>query len=305
MEETVENAKSRMVRKANSMIQQGRYGLTMQENKAILFLISKINPNDTEFKPFEFSIQEFCAVCGLQVGGGKDYQNLKTMLRSLEAKSLGWLDTPDGDVILLKWIQKPVIKKNSGSVIVSLDTDLQPFLLNLRANFTSYQLGFVLKFKSKYSIRLYELIKSLQYHDDTPYKKVYQWEEIRDLLEANTYNRYCDFNTRVLKSATREINSYSDKNLEIREIKNGRKVERLNLTISAKSGAELDKVREAAGVKPRRQPETPATGKRSSAPRQKKPTKGKGDSGSGSTSGLLDIQRMQSRLGAGTTMPTA
>ena len=163
-----------------------------------------------------------------------------------------------------------------------------------------------MKFRSKYAIRLYELAKSYQYHDDTPFTRVYPLDELRDLLDANNYVQYRDFKKRVLTPAVREINEYSDKTIELREHKTGRagKVQNVELTISAKQGEALDAVRALIGARPRRQPTTPANatapGKRSAAPRQKKPTKGNGDSGSASGSGLLDIQWMQQHLGAGT-----
>ena len=300
----IESAKTRRVRKANILIQQSRYSLPTQAQKIVLFLISQIQPEDEDFKTYEFTIRDFCQICGLCCDSGKNYSDLKETVLDIMKHPIGWAELEDKREVTLLWLESAEVIPNKGIIRLNLGRYLKPYLLNLKSNFTSYTLGFVLRFKSKYSIRLYELAKSYQYHDDTPFARVYPVEELRDLLDANNYVQYRDFKKRVLTPAVREINEYSDKTIELREYKTGRagKVESLELRISAKSGEELNKVREMVGVKPRRQPATPATapGKRSAALRQKKPTKG--DSGSEFAS-LADIAKIQGRL-TRTDIPT-
>ena len=71
--------------------------------------------------------------------------------------------------------------------MVKLDNDMRPYLLNLKANYTSYELVYTLHFKSKYSIRLYEIVRSFQYHPDKPFRKIYPVDELRELLDSETY----------------------------------------------------------------------------------------------------------------------
>ena len=304
----IESAKAQRVRKANSLIQQSRYSLSIQQQKILLFLISQIQPEDDDFKTYDFSIRDFCQICGIDCNQGNNYKELKDNILDIMKHPVGWVELEEGKETVLLWIEKPIISRNDGIVQLKLDKDMKPYLLNLKANFTSYEVGFTLKFRSKYAIRLYELAKSYQYHDDTPFTRVYPIDELREILDAETYPQYKNFKQRVLTPAIREINEYSDKTIELLEHKTGRagKVQNVELTISAKQGEALNAVRALIGARPRRQPATPvdatAPGKRSAAPRQKKPTKENVDSGSASGSGLLDIQRMQSRLGAGTEM---
>ena len=302
----IESAKAQRVRKANSLIQQSRYSLSVQQQKILLFLISQIQPEDDDFKTYDFSIRDFCQICGIDCNQGNNYKELKDNILDIMKHPVGWVELEEGKETVLLWIEKPIISRNDGIVQLKLDKDMKPYLLNLKANFTSYEVGFTLKFRSKYAIRLYELAKSYQYHDDTPFTRVYPIDELREILDAETYPQYKNFKQRVLTPAIREINEYSDKTIELREHKTGRagKVQNVELTISAKQGEALDAVRALIGARPRRQPATPvdATGKRSAALRQKKTTKGNADgwkSGTGAAS-MLDIQQVQSRLGAGT-----
>ena len=301
-----EAVKERKIRKSNELIQKARYKLPLPGQKILLYLISRIKYDDTEFRTEEFVISDFCEICGIEDSGG-NYKILKEALSDLLTESARvWIMLPNGLQTPLMWIQKPYIDESSGKLMVTLDNDMRPYLLDLKKNYTQYEMIYTMRFRSKYSFRLYEIAKSYQYHDEHAFTKTYTVDELRSLLDADNYPKYCNFNQRVLKPAVEEINTYTDKNLEIREIKNGRKVERLELTISAKHGEALDAVRALIGARPRRQPATPvdatAPGKRSAAPRQKKPIKENGDSGSASGSGLLDIKLMQSRLGAGTEM---
>ena len=111
---------------------------------------------------------------------------------------------------------------------------MKPFLLQLKENFTQYELLWTLNFKSKYSIRFYELVKSIHYHDLDTYSREFDLDELRRILGAETYKTYQTFKVRVLEPAIQEINSYSDKNVIYLPIKQGRAVKRIKLTISSK-----------------------------------------------------------------------
>ena len=51
--------------KYNDLIQKTRHQLSMQEQKIVLYLISKIKPGDTELTDYKFDVAEFCEICGI------------------------------------------------------------------------------------------------------------------------------------------------------------------------------------------------------------------------------------------------
>ena len=112
---------------------------------------------------------------------------------------------------------------------------MKPYLLQLKKNFTQYELIYTLQFKSKYTIRLYELIKSIHYRELEEYKRVFKTEEIKELLNGEKYTQYRDFKQRVLLPSIKEINENSDKEVFINEIKKGKKVEYIELLVKTKS----------------------------------------------------------------------
>ena len=117
------------------------------------------------------------------------------------------------------------------------------FLLQLKQNFTSYELIFTLRFRSKYSTRLFELISSIHYKTLESYSREYTIEELRRLMGAENYKTWQSFKERALLPAINEINQFSNKNLEYNVIKRGRSVIAVELLISSKDSIEALRIR--------------------------------------------------------------
>lgn len=234
--------RNKTVRKANDLIQKSRFSLSLQQQKIVLYLLSQISPFDEEFKLYEFSISEFCKVCGIDETSGKNYHSLKTAIKEIRDKSI-WVSLGDGRETTLAWIEKPYINNGNGIIQIRLDRDMIPFLLQLKQNFTQYEIIWTLHFKSKYTIRLYELVKSIHYHELEIYKKRYTVDELKGLLDGERYKEYRDFKRRVLAPAIDELNQYSDKTVSFEEVKSGRKVVAVEFTISSKDSLVALKIR--------------------------------------------------------------
>ena len=121
---------------------------------------------------------------------------------------------------------------------------MKPFLLQLKQNFTSYELIWTLHFKSKYTIRMYELIKSIHFHDLEEYQREYSVEELKKLLDAENYDRWIHFKQRVIDTAIEEINGFSDKNVRYETIRKGRSIDRIRFTITSKDTFETVELRD-------------------------------------------------------------
>ena len=223
--------------KANDLIQKSRFSLSLQQQKIVLYLISQIQPKDEDFKVYEFSIQDFCKVCGIDYANGKNYRALKQAVNDIAEKMI-WITLPDQSEFNIRWIDKARIMPKSGKIQIKLDEDMKPFLLQLKSNFTRYELIWTLSFKSKYSIRLYEYIKSIHYRELETYVKEIPIDQLKKSMDAEGYKTFCDFHARVLKPAVQEINLYSDKNLSYELIKQGRTVVAVRFTISTKDAME-------------------------------------------------------------------
>lgn len=238
------------VRKSNDLIQKSRFSLPVKLQKIMLYIISQIKPWDEEFKTYEFYIPDFLRACGLS-NSGKNYSDLKDALESLRTRKIffngdnrGWMHLPDGRSLPVYWLEKVWISEKSGTIQVKISEELRPYLLKLTENYTRYEMIYTFQFKSGYSIRLYELAKSIHFHDLEEYRRQYSPEELAVRIGAEKYNEYRDFKSKALKPAIEEINKWSDKNISFEEIKSGRKVTAIVLIISSKDTLETAALRD-------------------------------------------------------------
>jgi plasmid replication initiation protein len=222
--------------KHNDLIQNTRYTLTEQEQQIILYLISKIKPEDKEFKEYKFNIQNFCLVCGIDETSGKNYENLKQTILNIANKS--FFININGEDVLMNWIEGAKMNPQSGIVKIRFDNNMKPYLLELKNRFTSYDLYYTLAMKSKYSLRLYEILKSYEYLREC----TFTLEILKKRLDAEKYINYKDFRIRVLERAVQEINDYGDISVIYFPQKVGRKVEKITFHIKSKKDA-LERVK--------------------------------------------------------------
>lgn len=225
----VEQTRNYKVIKSNELIQKTRYSLSTQSQKIILYLISKIRAEDTEFKMVTFKISEFCELCGIENRSGRTYDSVKKTLKTLADKSV-WIYLDDGRETLMRWIERPYIDSKSGTIQIKIDELMKPYLLQLRKKFTQYNLYYTLPMRSQYSIRLYEFLKSFEY------KKAFEFdiEELKKMFMAENYSRYPDFKNRVLRPAISEVNEYTDIYITYKEIKSGRKYSSIYFMVEKK-----------------------------------------------------------------------
>lgn len=227
----LEKARSAVVVKSNDLIQKSRFELTTLQQKIVLYLASKINYYDDDFKLHEFSIMEFCSVCGIEEYNGGNYNAIKKAIKEIADKSV-WVTLEDGKETLLRWIEKPYIDRQSGVIRIRFDKDMKPFLLQLQDNFTQYELGWTVQFKSKYSIRLYEYLKSIHYNKLEAYEKIMTVEELRKAMGAeDVHKEWKNFRARVLEPAIEEINLCSNQTIEYSPMLKGKAVERVWLRV--------------------------------------------------------------------------
>lgn len=220
-DDRIEIAKAReyKVIKSNQMIQKARFELSVIEQKTIAYIISKIHPEDTYLKEYEFSIKDYCKVCGIDWNNGGNYAYIKATLKGLRDKSF-WVTLEDGTETLCSWIGKVRINKRSGIIKIRLDDDIQIYLIGLTEKFTQYELLNTLPMRSQYSFRIYELLKSYSFRKTM----TMDINELKKILMAENYINFKDFRKYVLEIALREINEYTDLQISYEPIKKGRKV---------------------------------------------------------------------------------
>lgn len=208
---------SLIVTQANELV-SARYSLPLAEQRLILMMIAKIQPDDEDFKPYRIGIGELAEFMGIDKNSA--YRECKKTTRNLLARVLE-IQEP-GRLLQTHWVSSADYIDGSGMVKLCFDPELRPYLLKLQGNFTSSKLEMLLSFKSQYTMRVYNLLKQYEQLKE----REIELELLREILglSKNLYEEYKDFKKRILIPVQKELKTKSDLYFEFDEIKYGRRV---------------------------------------------------------------------------------
>ncbi len=208
---------SLIVTQSNQLV-EARYNLPLAEQRLILTMISRIQPDDEDFKPYRISVGELAEFLGVDKASA--YRECKKTTENLLKRVVN-IDEADG-LLQIGWVSSAKYIDGSGMVNLSFDPLLKPYLLKLKGNFTSSKLEMLLSFKSQYTIRIYTLLKQYEKLKD----REFELEKLREILglRKEQYQLYADFKRFILLSVQKELIKKSDIYFEFEEIKYGRRV---------------------------------------------------------------------------------
>jgi len=218
---------SLIVTQANELV-TARYTLPLAEQRLILTMIAKIQPEDEDFKPYLISIGELADFMGIDKNSA--YRECKKTTRNLLARVLE-IQEP-GRLLQTHWVSSADYIDGSGMVKLCFDPELKPYLLKLKGNFTSSKLEMLLSFKSQYTMRIYNILKQ---YENIKVREI-ELENLRNILgiSKDLYLEYKDFKKRILFPVKNELLLKSDLYFEFDEIKYGRKVGAIKFHIFTK-----------------------------------------------------------------------
>ena len=234
---TITEKRNYYIVKGNELVRYAKYQYTAQQLKIYNYAVSKIKKNDRPGTWYELSIDELCNICGLAVdSGGVYYRNIKADLRKLTERR--WVTLPEIETTISVLSDAQIVPL-SGTVYVKFHEFIEPYLFEQLEKYTQYKLSEILCFHSKYSIRLYELLKSYitaeDIENDREIEHCFTVEELRETLAVEAYKIWAEFERNVLKVATKEINEHSETiQVSYFALKRGKIVEKVNFIITAK-----------------------------------------------------------------------
>lgn len=222
--------------KANKFVQEYKVSLTLAEIRIVNYLIANIHSPkyDKEFRKFRLDINEFCKIVYPDKKIGDVYKWLPRVLENLAHKG-AWKEVPSQEnpgkmkKALIHWVERPEFEE--GYVTVELNPNLAPYLLQLDTSFFRSKFKYTALAQSKYTIPLYELLKSWEKVKD--HKKVFEIDELRAYMDAvkKSQNNVAEFKRTALEPAVKEINDITDLQISYTEIKRGRKVTHIEFLI--------------------------------------------------------------------------
>lgn len=213
----------------NDLITKANHDLTARELKIMDYVISKIKPDDKAFNVVHTSLYELNNILGL-TRTGKNYSDMAQSIGTLRKKEVLILDEQERTITQTGWVESAKYHEN-GQVEIRLSTDLAPYLLELKKDYTQYLLFDTVQLNSKYSIILYKLMREADKRKGkvTPVLETTPEVLQKQLGSPESYT-FGDFNRNVLKPAIEEINlKIDDMNLTVVQGRRGRKVVALKI----------------------------------------------------------------------------
>lgn len=225
---------SKLVVKDNSLI-DASFNLSLIEQRIMLLAIVEarelidLSPNT----PIEISVSNY--IHQFKVDSNNAYNLIKDAAKILKRREFSYLDRYKGKEAFTtaNWVNKVTYVDSSGFIVLYLSTEVISLVSRLSEQFTKYYLEQVSDFKSKYSIRLYELlIKWLSVGKTEKYS-------INDLrkklgLDITEYSTMSNFKSNVLDKALNEINKFTNINVKYEQFKKGRIITDIQFTIKSK-----------------------------------------------------------------------
>ena len=206
-------------------------------------MISQIEKDDTEFKEYQIHIKDLENAELTQ----KQYGRYKEFAKSLMSKVVTIEN--EKSILAANWFADIEYIKNTGYIRATISQKLKPYLLQLKQEFVQAKLPTLLQFKSKYSSRLYLLLKS-DFDRQSKHRKnlfvIYDLEDLHNRFELpKSYSKvYSKFKNSFLLNALEEINEKTDLQIDYRELKTGRKITSIEFCISKKQQSEEQLIQE-------------------------------------------------------------
>ena len=192
--------------------------MSLMEKRVILFVLSQISPKDKDFKRYHIPIKEFSETYNLHLTN--TYREIRKSCLRLQDRKIVF--QKNNKTISSVIVPEVITDENKSEVVISLSPSLKPYLLELKKFFTSYPINQILDMKSAYSIRMYELMKSVKYRNK-PYEITI--EKLKFILNIeNMYPLYSHLKQRIIEPTLKEINELTDIYVEYEQKKKSRKV---------------------------------------------------------------------------------
>ena len=209
-----------IVKKSNAIARARWQPESIWEPRIVALVASKVRESDEDFQTYKIPVAELLGVSDENLAG-KQYQDISRSIAHLGKAT-----------IRIEGIKPRNFRQYNifamcgyvdGYLIAGFHPDLKPHFLNLKAQFTAYNLFEYLTLPSAYSQRIFEFLKSWSNAPEV----VVSVAELHEMLNTPESFRkdFRQFRTRVLEKAHKDILAHTSLRFEWEQVKTGRSVE--------------------------------------------------------------------------------
>ena len=209
-----------IVKKSSAIARARWQPESIWEPRIVALVASKVRESDEDFQTYKIPVAELLGVSDENLAG-KQYQDISRSIAHLGKAT-----------IRIEGIKPRNFRQynifamcgyEDGYLIAGFHPDLKPHFLNLKAQFTAYNLFEYLTLPSAYSQRIFEFLKSWSNAPEV----VVSVAELHEMLNTPESFRkdFRQFRTRVLEKAHKDILAHTSLRFEWEQVKTGRSVE--------------------------------------------------------------------------------
>jgi len=188
-------------KKSNFLI-GAKYKSSLLENKVLAISLTKVRKDESGQLISTVTASELKKY--MKKTNGSFYDQLYSCADNLANRQIVMEDRENNKFMILNIVQTALY--DNGKFTIKYNSDLEKYLYGLQQNFTKLSLPVMMSFKSVYSFRLYELLKSKAYYPrdkkrpENLFRITFSLSELK--LDLGAVNSSYDRVQRVLKSST-------------------------------------------------------------------------------------------------------
>ena len=188
--------------KGNALL-ESRYKFSLLEMKLTLSVLAQIKRKDEAFKEYRVYVDD---IKDLIQTKGDIYTYMKDVCRRLKGKNVE-IETETGH-LQTSYFSDIETYKGRGYIDFSISEKMKPYLLQLKSEFTVYDIRNILRCKSVASIRIYQLMKQYEKLGE----RTIEIKTLKHILgfTETQYTRWSNFKVRIIDAAKKELMKYSD-----------------------------------------------------------------------------------------------
>lgn len=238
------------VRQHNA-ITNARYEYSELQLDIFLYLLSRLRKDQHE-GVYEISVPEMAKLTGKKY----NYQQLRLATEGMGSRMFeipNETDKKGRQVWRQMWMFDTVdYIHGTGIIEVKFTQTIQPYMFDLKATFTSFQLYSALRLSSKHAKRIYALCSQWKDKGETPKQDIDEFKRMIGLLNDKGDQEYAKvsmFKKRVLDASVKQINQHTDLQIGYTLEKKGRSFKNINFIIKGQPLAVALPVKDGA-IKP-------------------------------------------------------
>lgn len=246
--------KNQTYKKANVLI-ESKYKSSIMENKILAIGMAKAKKEDGRAVA-RISSGELISILGLKKNhkiSGSFYTRLKETAQEMTSRRIFIDDYENHSFTIINLIGSATYSNNVFTI--KFEPDITGYIMDLKSNYTKLSLPILMSFDSKYSYRLYEILKSKSFYNnstenndefvasfglselkldigvvDTNTEQVIKMlkranpdfdKMVNEVSKDKNFSAWSDFKKKVIDVAVKEINEKSDLDIRYKTIREG------------------------------------------------------------------------------------